>query len=305
MYACENHSYISSFLFFSRSFFFILLICTGNDIHKEHPHHHGEHEQNVFLPTKSPKIHFPHNEHDEESEEDEEEDEDEIPHKKPIDTGFRPTIDGKPHKQEKPSKKFPPMIMKHEDEENSQEEDDGNAVFTSDGGDKYQFPHYGNVRPPPHVGPGFFNPETSKNQYPELHNNMYPQRPQQKVPPINNNKQQQQQKQPHHPDNIPPELYHVFGQSPPQQGPFRIEHLLQQIQAADPSNQGPLQQGQNPNVYGIQHGAPFGVQGPPQSLPPPPHHPGNAVAPGSFIFLFNCLSKNHFFPFLFHPLKFN
>lgn len=188
------------------------------------------------MPTKSPKIHF-------------------IDDKtvKP-DTGFRPTVDGKPHKtQDKPHKKYKDDTSKEE----------VNTVFSHDDTDKYNEYNYENVRPPPsHVGPGFFNPDTSKNQYPDFNSYAPNQRP---------------PKQPVTQDQIPPELYHVFGQAPPQQGPFRIEHLLQQIQGADP-NQGPIQHGQNPNVF--LHPGQFG-QVTPHQLPG-----GQGIAgQGSFIFL--------------------
>lgn len=96
-----------------------------------------------------------------------------------------------------------------------------------------------------------------------------------------NQRPKQPQQPPNQPqDQIPPELYHVFGQAPPQQGPFRIEHLLQQIQNAD-QNQGPLQQGQNPNVY--LHGGQFGQVAPHQL-------PGAGIGgPGQSLFAFYIL----------------
>lgn len=192
-----------AFFFLSASSF-SPLTPTGNDIKEfTEPAAGG----GGFLPTKSPKIHFP-------------------------DSGFRPTVDGKPQKsQEKPHKKY-------QVKEDPNKAGGGNTVFTSEG-DKYEFTNYETVRP--QAGPGFFNPDASKNQY-----------------EFNSYQRPGQQPQ----DQIPPELYHVFGQTP-QQGPFRIEHLLQQIQGADP-NQGPLQQGQNPHVF--LHPGQFG-QVPPHQLP--------------------------------------
>lgn len=155
------------------------------------------------MPTKPPKIHYT--------------DDKDVP-KKPSDLseiGFRPT-----KSPEKPNKKY----TKGE----ATKDGINNNVFNKG---KYEYEEYENERHPSQVGPGYFNPDTSKNQYPDY------------MHPYGDGHNQQQ-----HPldKNVPPEIYSVFGQPP--QGPFRIEHLLQQIQGADP-NQGPLSPGQSPNVY--------------------------------------------------------
>lgn len=137
-------------------------------------------------------------------------------------------------------------------------------MFTKDHSGKYEYDEYETDRHPPQVGPGYFNPDASKNQYPDY------------MHPYGNGHNQQP-----HPleKNIPPEIYNVFGQ-PPQgvTGPFRIEHLLQQIQGADP-NQGPLTPGQTPNVYlhTGQNAVNFNQFGPVQGGPPGQHQ----IAPGA------------------------
>lgn len=181
--------------------------------------------------------------------------------------GFFPTIDGKPPKglQEKPYKKYP------KDPKDESKKDAINNVPSNGHEDKYSIHNYEDIRAPVpgHPGPGYFNPDTSKTQY------------QGQMPYGPDNSQEQQQA---FDKAIPPELYNVFGISP--QHPFRIEHLLQQIQGADP-NQGPGSQ--NPTVY-IHTGqqAPnfnqFG-QGPPSAHPQHPHQ----IAQGSHIFNNNFL----------------
>lgn len=216
----------------------------GNDI-KEFTSEPG-----VFLPTKSPKIHFTDNKEVKKQEEKGE--------------GFYPTLDGKPPKgnQEKPYKKYP----KDETKKDENKKDAINNVFLNGHEDKYSIHNYEDIRapvPPGHPGPGYFNPDTSKTQY------------QGQMPYGNDNSQEQQTFD----KAIPPELYNVFGISP--QHPFRIEHLLQQIQGAD-QNQGPGSQNPTVFIHSGQQAPNFNQFG---QVPPsaPPQHP-HQTAQGSHIF---------------------
>ncbi|XP_063708942.1 putative epidermal cell surface receptor [Culicoides brevitarsis] len=217
-------------------------ICSendGNDI-KEFTSEPG-----IFLPTKSPKIHFTDNKEVKKQEEKGE--------------GFFPTIDGKPPKNT--HKKYP------KDSKDETKKDGINNVYLNNNHeDKYSIHNYEDIRAPVpgHPGPGYFNPDTSKTQY------------QGQMPYGNENSQEQQQ---NFDKAIPPELYNVFGISP--QHPFRIEQLLQHIQGAD-QNQGPGSQ--NPTVYiHTGHPAPnfnqFG-QVPPATHPQHPHQTAQVSGQG-------------------------
>lgn len=148
---------------------------------------------------------------------------------------FYPTIDGKPPKitQEKPHKKF------HKDDKKNTF---GNNVFTPTAphDDKYHLnnfatdvkPHIPQVHQQP--GPGFFNPDASKNQFPDLTG------PGQ------------------HP--VDKQLYNILGPNSQNLAPhIRIDQLLQHIQSQDP-NTGPLLHGQNINLpFQPIHHAPNGI----------------------------------------------
>jgi hypothetical protein len=139
-----------------------------------------------------------------------------------VEVPFYPTIDGKPPKvpQEKPHKKF-----NKEDKKNNF----NNNVFTppsTQDNNKYNVNFGDDTRPPhnPQVhqqpGPGFFNPDASKNQFPE-------------------NPQQ-------HP--IDKQLFNILGPNAQNLPPhIRIDQLLQHIQSQDP-NGGPAVHGQNVNL---------------------------------------------------------
>lgn len=132
---------------------------------------------------------------------------------------FYPTLDGKPPKvpQEKPHKKF-----NKEDKKNNF----NNNVFTppsTNDNNKYNFdddtrpPHTPQVHQQP--GTGFFNPDASKNQFPE---------------------------NPQHP--IDKQLFNILGPNAQNLPPhIRIDQLLQHIQSQDP-NGGPTVNGQNVNL---------------------------------------------------------
>lgn len=203
------------------------------------------------MPTKSPKIHFSDNK--------------EV--KKQEGESFYPTIDGKPPKgvAEKPYKKY------SKDPKDENKKDVINNVFLNNHEDKYSIHNYEDIRAPVpgHPGPGYFNPDTSKTQY------------QGQMPYGNENSQEQQSPQQAFDKAIPPELYNVFGISP--QHPFRIEHLLQQIQGADGS-QGPG--GQNPTVY-IHTGQPAPNYNQFGQVPTSPGHAQlpHQIAQGSHFFV--------------------
>lgn len=205
----------------------------GNDIKET-----SEYDKGIFLPTKSPKIHYT--------------DDKEIQKHDEKDIGFYPTIDGKPPKgiSDKPFKKYPKDDTNKKDAIN-------NVYLNTNENNKYNVDGYDDIRTPnsqqpipPRAGPGYFNPDTSKNQYPDYGQNY-------------GQENLQGPTQQHTLDKtIPPELYNVFGISP--QHPFRIEHLLQQIQTAD-QNQGPI--GQAPTVFVHPGQSPYGQM--------PPNTPGS------------------------------
>lgn len=144
--------------------------------------------------------------------------EDEDDHK--IEVPFYPTIDGKPPKipQEKPYKKY------HKDTKTK----DPNSFIPNHDNKHYSVyeshDHDEGVRPH-QPGPGFFNPDASKNQYPDLTGHEHPQIP------------------------VDKQLFNILGQNPQNLPPhIRIDQLLQHIQGQDHQNQGPLLHGQNINI---------------------------------------------------------
>lgn len=138
-----------------------------------------------------------------------------------VEVPFYPTIDGKPPKvpQEKPHKKF-----NKDDKKNSF----NNNVFippSAHDNTKYNVNFGEELRPQVQQsgGPGFFNPDASKSQFPE------------------NNASGQQ-----HP--IDKQLFNILGPNSQHLPPhIRIDQLLQHIQQQDP-NGGPQLHGQNVNL---------------------------------------------------------
>jgi hypothetical protein len=140
-----------------------------------------------------------------------------------VEVPFYPTIDGKPPKvpQEKPHKKFHGKDNKK----------DHNAFAPTPNYDnKYHINNYDKdegVKPHSvdghHPGPGFFNPDASKVQYPDYTG-------------------------PEHPIPGDKQLFNILGQNPQNLPPhIRIDQLLQHIQGQSP-NQGPILHGQNINL---------------------------------------------------------
>lgn len=135
-----------------------------------------------------------------------------------VEVPFYPTVDGKPPKvpQEKPHKKF-----NKDDKKNNF----GNNVFIPPSAhdiNKYNTNFGDDIRPQHPPGPGFFNPDASKNQFPE--NNPAGQHP------------------------IDKQLFNILGPNSANIPPhLRIDQLLQHIQSQD-SNGGPLLHGQNVNL---------------------------------------------------------
>lgn len=168
--------------------------------------HKKPHEFEKTKPSKLPLDH-------ENDTSDVESDEDLEDHK--VEVPFYPTIDGKPPKvpQEKPHKKF-----NKDDKKNNF----NNNVFVPSGHDvnKYNLNDFGDgVRPQQPPGPGFFNPDASKNQFPD---------------------------NPAHP--IDKQLFNILGPNSQNLPPhIRIDQLLQHIHSQDP-NAGPHLHGQNVNL---------------------------------------------------------
>ncbi|XP_070500745.1 putative epidermal cell surface receptor isoform X1 [Chironomus tepperi] len=171
------------------------------------------HDYDKFIPTKMPPSDHENDTSDINSEEDD--------HK--IEVPFYPTIDGKPPKtqQEKPYKKYHNKETKNKD----------HSTFIPN--PNYDNKHYNvyenhdhNEELRPHQpGPGFFNPDTSKNQFPEISGHEHS-----KIP-------------------VDKQLFNILGQNPQNLPPhIRIDQLLQHIQGQDHPNQGPLLHGQNINI---------------------------------------------------------
>lgn len=133
-----------------------------------------------------------------------------------VEVPFYPTVDGKPPKvpQEKPHKKF-----NKEDKKTNF----NNNVFAPQPPldiNKYNVNFGDDQRPPP--GPGFFNPDASKNQFPETTAGGQ------------------------HP--IDKQLFNILGPNSQNIPPhIRIDQLLQHIQSQD-QNGGPNLHGQNVNL---------------------------------------------------------
>lgn len=141
------------------------------------------------------------------------EDEEDDIHK--VEVPFYPTIDGKPPKvpQEKPHKKF-------HNKENKNKEHGTGFLPTPPNYDNNKYHDFDNVN---QAGPGFFNPDASKNQYPDLTGSGHP--------PVDK------------------QLFNILGQNPQNLPPhIRIDQLLQHIQGQDQNHQGPLLHGQNINL---------------------------------------------------------
>lgn len=127
-----------------------------------------------------------------------------------VEVPFYPTFDGKPPKvpQEKPHKKF-----NKDDKKNNF----NNNVFVPPSSvhdsDKYNVNFNEEIQPQQQPGPGFFNPDASKNQFPEA----VPGTPGQQHP-------------------IDQQLFNILGPNshniPPH---IRIDQLLQHIQQQDPT----------------------------------------------------------------------
>ncbi|XP_037041376.1 putative epidermal cell surface receptor isoform X2 [Bradysia coprophila] len=175
-----------------------------------------------------------------------------------------PTVDGKPPKipQEKPHKK-PSKLDSNPNKYHDtfthtipeQNEDNNKFDYQNYDEDITNHHHHTNANPQ-EPGPGFYNPSTTKNQYPDYDHSYGEQSVHQKPNPTY-----------HHygPDSInsdklPPELFNILGANNPNVQPhIRIEQLLQHIQGPDP-NQGPLIHGQNIHLpFG---GGQFGDQRP-------------------------------------------
>lgn len=138
-----------------------------------------------------------------------------------VEVPFYPTLDGKPPKvpQEKPHKKF-----NKEDKKNNF----NNNIFIPPSSvhdnNKYNVNFGDDVRPQQQPGPGFFNPDASKNQFPD------------RLPPPLPGQQ--------HP--IDTQLFNILGPNTQNLPPhLRIDQLLQHIQQQDPNG---ANNGQNINL---------------------------------------------------------
>jgi len=172
------------------------------------------HDYDKFMPTKVPPSDHENDTSDINSEEDD--------HK--VEVPFYPTIDGKPPKtpQEKPYKKYHNKDTKNKDHNTfiPNPNYDNNKHYNV-----YENPDHNEELRPQQPGPGFFNPDTSKNVYPSLSGHEHSQIP------------------------VDKQLFNILGQNP-QNIPshIRIDQLLQHIQSQDHQNQGPILHGQNINI---------------------------------------------------------
>jgi hypothetical protein len=181
-------------------------VTAPSDNKKHHEHH------DKFVPTKLPANH----ENDTSDMNSDEDDDDEM-HK--VEVPFYPTIDGKPPKvpQEKPHKKF------HGKDNKGKEHGAFMPTPPNYDNNKYHS-NNNNFENPNGAGPGFFNPDATKNQYPDLTGS-------------------------DHPLPVDKQLFNILGHNPQNLPPHvRIDQLLQHIQGQDHQNQGPLLHGQNINL---------------------------------------------------------
>jgi hypothetical protein len=181
--------------------------------------HKKPHEHDKFIPTKVP----PDHENDTSDFHSEEEEEGDVDDEHKIEVPFYPTIDGKPPKvpqEGKPFKKF------HGGKEGSKK--DPQQHFNTfpppgnyDTNNKYHVNNYDQAQGP---GLGFFNPDTSKTQYPDLSASDHPLH------------------------SVDKQLFNILGQNPQNIPPhIRIDQFLQQIQGQEQNqNQGPLLHGFQP-----------------------------------------------------------
>lgn len=172
-------------------------------------------EYDKFVPTKIPPTDHENDTSDINSD-DEDEDDDVVNNEHKIEIPFYPTHDGKPPKvsQEggKPFKKF------HGKEGNKK--DYNNAFLPPNYDNKFNNNNNYDQQP----GPGFFNPDASKTQFPEHTDH-----------PL------------HHQHPADKQLFNILGQNAPNIPPhIRIDQLLQHIQGQE---QG---QNQGPHLHGFQ-----------------------------------------------------
>lgn len=168
-----------------------------------------------FIPTKMPPLH-----ENDTSDFNSEEDEGDVDDEHKIEIPFYPTIDGKPPKvpqEGKPFKKF------HGNKEgNKKEHFNTFAPPNYENSNKYHVNNYDNQG----SGPGFFNPDASKTQYPDLTGSDHPL---------------------HH--AVDKQLLNILGQNPQNIPPhIRIDQLLQHIQGQEQNPQNP----QGPLLHGFQ-----------------------------------------------------
>lgn len=183
----------------------------------------SSHEYDKFTSTKSPTPADHENDTSdmnsaEEGEEEDDEDVNNNEHK--IEIPFYPTIDGKPPKISqdggKPFKKF------HGGKEGTKKDQyNTNNAFVPPNFENNKFHVNNNYDQQP--GPGFFNPDASKGQYPEHPDHSL-----------------------HHQHPVDKQLFNILGQNAQNIPPhIRIDQLLQHIQGQD-QNQGPLLHGFQP-----------------------------------------------------------
>lgn len=210
-----------------------------------------------------------------------------------------PTVDGKPPKipQEKPHKK-PSKLDNNSNKYHDSfthtipdQNDDNNKFDYQNYDEDIVNQHHHTNTNPQDPGPGFFNPSTTKNQYPDYDHSYGEQG-------VNHQKPNYHQygQDSIHPDKLPPELFNILGPNTQNLQPhIRLEQLLQHIQGPDP-NQGPLLHGQNIHL-------PFGGGG--QFIDQRPHSDSSGIGGqqrptgGDIQFIFSL-----FFPLLFMLISF-
>jgi hypothetical protein len=169
---------------------------------------------------------------------------------------FYPTIDGKPPKTSqdggKPFKKF------HGGKEGNKKDqyNTNNAFVPPNYDNKFHVNNNYDQQP----GPGFFNPDASKTQYPEHTDH-----------PL------------HHQHPVDKQLFNILGQNAPNIPPhIRIDQLLQHIQGQD-QNQGPHLHGFQP--IQIANGINYNQYG--------ENTDHNAHRPGSYFYFLNASLKKY------------